>query len=198
MRSDSNVGIQFDKTALEPRIGLAWKPFGSQTTSVRAGYAIYHDSGWSQGAQGLWQNPPYFAEDRYLPVSTCPFGNCSILPQSSTFNCGLKYGFHSSGRSGNHNSPGPVSPITAPQNPGSFTGGILSQDPNFKQGMVQQFNLNIERQLPGNIVLTAGYAGTRSNPHSVLWLEHERQFSVGLRRGLANHWLHLGCGPGGR
>ncbi len=28
--------------------------------------------------------------------------------------------------------------------------------------MVQQFNLNVERQLPGNVVLTAGYAGTRS------------------------------------
>jgi hypothetical protein len=33
---------------------------------------------------------------------------------------------------------------------------------NFRQGMVQQFNLNVERQLPGNVVLTAGYAGTRS------------------------------------
>ena len=27
---------------------------------------------------------------------------------------------------------------------------------------MQQFNLNIERQIPGNVVLTAGYAGTRS------------------------------------
>jgi hypothetical protein len=27
--------------------------------------------------------------------------------------------------------------------------------------MVQQFNLNVERQLPGNVVLTAGYAGSR-------------------------------------
>ena len=33
---------------------------------------------------------------------------------------------------------------------------------NFRQGVVQQFNLNVERQLPGNVVLTAGYAGTRS------------------------------------
>ncbi len=33
---------------------------------------------------------------------------------------------------------------------------------NFRQGLVQQFNLNVERQLPGNVVLTAGYAGTRS------------------------------------
>ncbi len=28
--------------------------------------------------------------------------------------------------------------------------------------MVQQFNLNVEHQLPGNVVLTAGYAGSRS------------------------------------
>ncbi len=33
---------------------------------------------------------------------------------------------------------------------------------DFKQGIVQQFNLNVERDLPGNIVLTAGYAGSRS------------------------------------
>ena len=29
--SDGRLGIQFDKTAFEPRIGLAWKPMGSQT-----------------------------------------------------------------------------------------------------------------------------------------------------------------------
>ncbi len=33
---------------------------------------------------------------------------------------------------------------------------------NFKQGAVQQYNLNVERQLPGDIVLTAGYAGSHS------------------------------------
>jgi len=49
-------------TALEPRIGAAWKVLGSEKTVLRGGYAIYHDSAWSQGAQGLWQNPPFFAE----------------------------------------------------------------------------------------------------------------------------------------
>jgi hypothetical protein len=33
---------------------------------------------------------------------------------------------------------------------------------NFRQGTVQQYNLNVEHQLPGNVVLTAGYAGTTS------------------------------------
>ena len=62
VRSDGRVGIQMDKTALEPRIGVSWKPFGSQKTAIRGGYAIFHDSSWNQGAQGLWENPPYFAE----------------------------------------------------------------------------------------------------------------------------------------
>jgi len=154
VRSNSDVGVQFDKTAFEPRIGLAWKPFGMQNTVVRAGYSIYHDSGWSQGAQGLWQNPPYYAEvDQFnygYPGGPCPFGNSEA--GAAAVNCGLKYGFTQPN----------LQPFTAPPNPDTFTGTSLSQNSNFKQGMVQQFNLNIERQLPGNIVLTAGYAGTRS------------------------------------
>ena len=155
IRSGSNVGVNFDKTALEPRIGLAWKPFGSQTTVIRSGYSIYHDSGWSQGAQGLWQNPPYYAEtdqfDYGYVLDACPFGNWTGA-NAVTYNCGLKYGLTQPN----------LLPFTAPPNPDTFTGTSLSQDRNFKQGMVQQFNLNIERQLPGNVVLTAGYAGTRS------------------------------------
>ena len=62
IQSNGAAGVQFDKTALEPRIGLAWKVLGSQKTALRAGYAIFHDGSWSQGDQGLWLNPPYLAE----------------------------------------------------------------------------------------------------------------------------------------
>jgi hypothetical protein len=140
--TDGRVGIQFDKTALEPRIGLAWKPFGGDKTVVRAGYAIYHDSSWDQGGQGLWQNPPYYAEVDPFPTFCTPFGTPA---------CGLSNGFLVNG-----------SPQTSPVSPGAYTGTIQSQNRNFKQGVIQQFNLNVERQLPGNVVLTAGYAGTRS------------------------------------
>jgi hypothetical protein len=47
-------------------------------------------------------------------------------------------------------------------NPGAYTGTIQSENRNFKLGMIQQYNLNVEQQLPGNVVLTAGYAGSRS------------------------------------
>ena len=49
---------------------------GSEKTSVRGGYAIFHDSAWNQGGQGLWQNPPYYAE-----VDPCTF----CLAYGSTF-----------------------------------------------------------------------------------------------------------------
>ena len=35
--TDGRVGIQFDKTALEPRIGFAWKAMGSEKTVLRGG-----------------------------------------------------------------------------------------------------------------------------------------------------------------
>jgi hypothetical protein len=151
--SDGRIGIQFDKTAFEPRIGLAWKPMGSQNTAIRLGYAIFHDSAWNQGGQGLWQNPPYYAE-----VDPNPFA--------------LSYGSTAGSLSGGFLLTAPQAPSTlavpggyiynAPVNPDNYTGTLQSMNRNFKQGIVQQFNLNIEHQLPGNIVLTAGYAGSRS------------------------------------
>ena len=138
--ADSSVGVQFDKSALEPRIGLAWKVFGSQNTALRAGYAIFHDSSWNQGAVGLWEAPPFFAESDNFP-GACPFGS----PAST---CSISGGF-------------PV--FTAPPDINAFTGTVQSQNLNFKQGRVQQFNVNVEHQLPGDLVITAGYAGSRSS-----------------------------------
>jgi hypothetical protein len=51
---------------------------------------------------------------------------------------------------------------SSPVNPQVYTGTIQSQNLNFKQGVIQQFNLNVERQMPGNVVLTVGYGGSRS------------------------------------
>jgi hypothetical protein len=152
--SDGRAGIQFDKTAFEPRIGLAWKPMGSQKTAIRAGYAIFHDSAWNQGGQGLWQNPPYYAEVDPFPTGVCPtFGGTG---------CGLSNGFLlTAGTPSTTAVPGGAV-YSAPVNPGSYTGTIQSMNRNFKQGMIQQYNLNVERELPGDVVLTAGYAGSRS------------------------------------
>jgi hypothetical protein len=152
--TDGRAGIQFDKTAVEPRIGLSWKVMGSDKTVIRAGYGILHDSSWNQGGQGLWQNPPYYAE-----VDPCPSDFC--LGYNSAFGS-LSGGFLVAPSSPSSTPVTGGAVLSSPVNPANYTGTLQSMNRNFRQGMVQQFNLNVERQLPGNVVLTAGYAGTRS------------------------------------
>jgi hypothetical protein len=181
--SDGRVGVQFDKTAFEPRIGLAWKPLGSQSTVVRLGYAIYHDSAWNQGGQGLWQNPPYYAE---------------VDPNVFALSFGSPVGSLSGGFLFPASQPQPASTLAvpggfiynAPVNPTAYTGTIQSQNLDFKQGVVQQFNLNIEHQLPQNVVLTVGYAGSRS--HHILVSQVDENIASPAACGTAGYTL--GCG----
>jgi len=55
----AHVGSQTYKN-FAPRIGLAWDPFGTGKTSVRAGYGVYYDSGlYGTYEQNVFANPPY-------------------------------------------------------------------------------------------------------------------------------------------
>src|SRR6266478_2384854 len=144
-----SAGVQKSWTAFEPRLGLAWKVLGSDKTVVRGGYAIYHDSSWSMGAQGLWQNPPFFAESSPPFGFGCPFATSRCATVGGQIPRGISINSF------------PI--FSGPPTLSTFQGTLFFQPTNFKLGKVQQFNVNVERQLPGNVVLTAGYAGSRGN-----------------------------------
>jgi len=146
---NSAAGIQMNWTAFEPRVGLVWKVLGSDKTVFRAGYGIFHDSAWSQGAQGLWQNPPFFAESDLFSPAGCAFSTSYCAQHGQT-----PLGTSMSNAFIPYPTPPPLS---------SFTGTLFYQPTDFKLGNVRQFNANLERQLPGNVVLTAGYAGARGH-----------------------------------
>ena len=176
-----SAGIRTYWKAFEPRIGLAYKIGGSDKTVLRAGYAIFHDSSWNQGAQGLWQNPPFYAEsDAFAFGGKCTFATAACaqfgLPPTAL---SLTNGFPT---------------FTPPIDPNTFTGTLLAENTNFKPGIVQQFNVNVEHQIPGDVILTVGYAGSRS-AHILIDgnnLNVQTPSACGVVAGYT-----LGCGPGG-
>jgi hypothetical protein len=154
-----SVGVQTDWTAFEPRVGIAWSPRGDRKTSIRAGYSIYHDSSWNQGAPGLWQNPPYWGE---AAVGSFFFPDVCVTdnPACTTLNPATGQPFYpATGYSISQGFP----LLAQPTNPAQFGGNVNTQNFNFKQGRIQQFTFDMERQLPGSVVVTAGYAGSRAN-----------------------------------
>ncbi len=141
-------GIKMDWTGVEPRLGATWKVFGSDKTVLRAGYAIFHDSAWSQGAQGLWQNPPNLGEYVGFGAQGCAFATsyCATTLAQTPGAVSLSAGFQA---------------ISTPPTAANFQGTFVYEPTNLKHGMVQQYNVNVERQVVGNLVLTAGFAGAQ-------------------------------------
>ena len=176
----SGAGIQMNWSAFEPRIGVAWKPFGRDRTAVRGGYAIFHDSAWSMGAQGLWQNPPFFAEsDQFPPGAGCAFTTsfCATPALSPAVN--MSAGF-------------PL--ITSPPTVANFQGSFLAEPRNMKLGRVQQFNVDFEQEIPGQVVLTVGYAGSRGA--NILMYGNDLNTSGPAACGVVPGYT-IGCGPNG-
>ena len=51
--------FQSDTKLVQPRVGIAWDPWGNGKTSVRAGYAILADQPVTNAITGLTTNPPF-------------------------------------------------------------------------------------------------------------------------------------------
>jgi Carboxypeptidase regulatory-like domain len=127
------AGIQNWYAGWEPRIGLTYSPFSNKNV-IRAGYAILHDAGWNLGAEGLDLNPPFYG--------SYAFQTDDITPETN-----LSQGF----------------PVPTVPDVNNLTGNVYSENTNFRPGIIQQYNVNIQRELPFGMVYTIGYAGSRAS-----------------------------------
>src|SRR5215471_2719942 len=107
-----------------PRVGIAWDPFGSRKTSVRAGFGLFFD-------QVL---PKYY------------FFSGSLNPPFTT-------------RTTLRNPPFPN--VVANFDPTSVKPQLNVVNFDLQTPYIIQYNLSIQRSLPGDVDVTIGYAGSR-------------------------------------
>lgn len=131
---------------IDPRVGLAWAPFGDQKTSVRAGFGIFHDPVAPRTyASAYYFDPPYNYH-QFAP-GTMSFPNAFITsppalpPQDVPTLCALDNVSNNSIGCTSLGDGVPWNTDTAPYQ--------------------EQWNLNIQRSLGAGTVLTVGYVGSR-------------------------------------
>ncbi len=121
-----------------PRLGFAYTPhwgqflFGHDKTVIRAGYGIFYD--------GLFTN----IVDNTAAAS--PNANGASI-----------FGGSAASR-GQGNAMATLAAITATPDPFATIDTIPS---HLKNPMTQQWNLDVQRELPGKLIVTAAYVGTR-------------------------------------
>ena len=82
-----------------------------------------------------------------------------------------------------------------PQDLSNFQGSFNWEPQNNQPGRVHQYNANVERELPGNVLVTAGYAGSTGG-HLLLYgndLNTQSPSACGTVSGYT-----IGCLPGGQ
>jgi len=142
-RSSNSSLLNSDRNNFAPRLGLAWKL--AKKTVVRAGYGINYN---------LAQYGAIIQNFAFQP----PFANTAT-------------------NTTNINSLTGASPLTLINGfPSALVNTVTNNfgvDPNYALAYVQIWNLDIQRELPGNAVLNAGYNGSKGTR-----LDTERAFVV--------------------
>ncbi len=126
-----------DRTMYAPRFGIAWSPklkFTKQMV-VRAGYGINYNTGqYASFAQSLAYQQPFSITQTNTRSSVASPTTCTMA------NMTLENGFNCSTQTTQSN---------------------YAVNPNYRLGMVQVWNVDIQKQLPMGIVFNIGYNGAK-------------------------------------
>ncbi|MDT7542983.1 MAG: hypothetical protein QOE33_2887 [Acidobacteriota bacterium] len=150
--------------AIGPRLGLAWSPnyksgfmralFGASGHSVvRVGYGMAFDTISSFQVTAVAGSVPGLRTTCAVTVGSTPPTGCASVP-STTISGGFPLAL----------APPTIKPssfLTPPLLLNGSAPSITAFDPNLKIPTVHQWNVSLQRELPGGFVMQAAYIGRR-------------------------------------
>lgn len=139
--------------AIAPRLGIAWSPGSTSRTVIRAGYGLAFDPLSSFQVTAVAGKVPGLVTNCASVPGAAPSTGCSGVPDVR-----ITQGF-----------PNVLPPPTTKPQAGltpsaqllSNSPALTTFDPNLKLPTVHEWDLMIQHQLPGDLVIQAGYVGKR-------------------------------------
>jgi hypothetical protein len=138
-----------DIVVWQPRLGFAYSPFNNSKTVVRGGVGIFSDSFPAIIADTLLFNAPTLSIFKVTNASPVPGAAGSLFANAAGANTAFQQGF-AAGDSLNQ--------IQA-LDPSFAVPNFTTTDPRIRQPRYQEWNLEVQRELPWNTVLSVNYVG---------------------------------------
>jgi outer membrane receptor protein involved in Fe transport len=130
--------VKEDGNNFAPRIGISYTPhfwrevFGEDKTVIRAGYGMFYDSFFTNILDNTAASSPNAVAQNLLADPTNPRGTANALAAINT-----------------------LTPVL------STLSTVTTVDSRLRNPLTHQWNVNIERQLPGKVLMTIAYTGNR-------------------------------------